>query len=1006
MGAFPVPSWIPPKSNMKLKLAHKLALIIVVPLLLQMAFLTQFSAVVNEFAAEQKREKELTAVSIEHSRLNLAENQAFLFYGIYRANRQAVYKQKFLDNERDIEAIFARLATLWSDKPERWAILNSAHHANQRIFAYFQFTREYEAVNIEESLGGYFGKYYLRIRLNPLAGVSPTFGKLGTNLQARRNLEKLFEDDERAEAIYKQSVQRKLQQIQWLLFLGFLGAMLSSIILGFYFSKNVSSRLEQVVGMMFSLLQGNRVSIAIAGADEIAALGRAVAQMIEKIGLAEEFQSQAIAVVVNELETPITTARNALLTLYKSGQLKVDYRITERFDNADKELTRLQNLVREMAELDASKSAEYKLVLADIQLQEIAETSVQIVSEFAKSRTVELKVACEYSPIVIADREKLLQVVVNLLSNAIKFSPPGSEVVVNVSRVDDFGRLSVSDRGAGIDDEFKQRIFRKFEQAESNKTHRQVGTGFGLAFSKEVVERQNGKVDFESTVGVGSRFWVDLPLTSASVESKNFASANLLSKIRVPWRKSLLAKCLLLTLLPNTVNLVGLAVLSTMVISVGTNIKDYENAQRIVSLHRQVIESVGRGTLLACIYNLDRDDWSLAMTKQEMARIVDSRNELNLLFSSVPSLRSERQALNEIVDYHLRMEQEVLDAPRNADLARWYGSSAAPKTQSTLVQIQDPMEKTISALMDSIESRKLASAETQSALHTVLVVSTLCSALLSLILAVLVADKLRRRINMLLDKTRLYSEHKIVDESDLGDDEIGYVNKSFCLAALKLEEMEQFRKELVAVTSHELRTPLTALLALVELLEQGVFGELNEHAMSLTIVAKNHMTDLVEMITNLLDVERMQAGKVMVVPQDTDVDTIFEEVEVACERFRDDDNKISLKVERSGLTLVADSRRIAQSLSAALQVILDVAPNDSQTRLYSEQVGSQVCLTISSRLPKAALKYLQNKGGKESLAFDLCELVAKQHGGIVSLSSFSGGSLFEISIPREQPQAS
>lgn len=991
---------------MKLRLAHKLALIIVVPVLLQLVFLIQFSSAMNEFALEQKREKELTAISVEHNALNLGENQAFLYSGIYRNNQQPEYLQKFHENQIEIEAVFRRLARIWSDNPERLAILSAARHANQRVFNFLDIsTRESTAIHLEDGLDGVFGKYYLRLRFNPNSR-SILDGRLGNNIQARRNLEKLFEEDDRSEALYRKSIQHKRLQIQWLLSLGFLGTLLSSLILGVFFSKDVSVRLDQIVGMMWSLLEGKRNHVTVSGSDEIAALGRAVNEMIEKIRLAEEFQSQAIKVVVNEFQKPITTARKALLTLYNSGHLNVDTRITERFDNADKELTRLQNLVQEMAELDASKSAEFKLSISEVDLKDVAETSMQIVSEFAKSRSVGLKLADEISLVVVADREKLLQVVVNLLSNAIKFSPPNSEIVLNISPVDKFGRISVTDKGAGIDDEFKTRIFKKFEQAESNKVHRQVGTGFGLAFSKEVVERQNGRVDFESTVGVGSKFWVDLPLNKSKVQNSKNSPGNLLSMIRVPWRKSLFAKCLLLTFLPNTVSLITLAILSTMVASVGTNIDDYERAQKIVSLHAQLVESVGRSTLLACLYNLDKDQWSLDMTRNEMAKIRDLEKSLTTLVESRPNLEDVTAVLHKVVAFHLKSEQEVLDAPGNVDLTRWYGKGPASQTQSLFNQIQDPMKKTLSEVTASIESRRLASAETQAAVQGVLIASTVCSALLSMMLAFLVANRLRRRINILLEKTQAYSEHKMIDTSDLGDDEIGYVNKSFCTAAKKLDEMELFRKELVAITSHELRTPLTALLALVELLAQGVFGTLNQQAMELTIVARDYMTDLVDMITNLLDVERMQSGKIMVVPQSTDVNTIFEEVEVACERFRNTDDDLRLIIERSGITLTADARRIAQAVSAALRVILEIAPDSSQTRLFSEEVGSRVCIGISSRLPKAALTYVREKGGKESLAFDLCDLVAKQHGGSVSASSLSGGSLLKIDIPREQLQAS
>ena len=99
----------------------------------------------------------------------------------------------------------------------------------------------------------------------------------------------------------------------------------------------------------------------------------------------------------------------------------------------------------------------------------------------------------------------------NLISNAVKFSKPGGVVSVSASAEGGFTRVSVADRGDGIPEDFRDKIFGKFAQAEG---HRRGGTGLGLAISRTIVERHGGKIGFESETGVGTTFWFELPTAS------------------------------------------------------------------------------------------------------------------------------------------------------------------------------------------------------------------------------------------------------------------------------------------------------------------------------------------------------------------------------------------------------------------------------------------------------------------------------------------------------------
>ena len=106
-----------------------------------------------------------------------------------------------------------------------------------------------------------------------------------------------------------------------------------------------------------------------------------------------------------------------------------------------------------------------------------------------------------------------MQVVTNLLSNAAKFSPEGGTVDVTLQGDDDRVRVAVHDRGSGIPDAFRSRIFSRFAQADSTATRQKGGTGLGLAICKRLIELMNGHIGFEDRPGGGTTFYFELPVS-------------------------------------------------------------------------------------------------------------------------------------------------------------------------------------------------------------------------------------------------------------------------------------------------------------------------------------------------------------------------------------------------------------------------------------------------------------------------------------------------------------
>ena len=117
---------------------------------------------------------------------------------------------------------------------------------------------------------------------------------------------------------------------------------------------------------------------------------------------------------------------------------------------------------------------------------------------------------------MVADRERIGQVMANLLSNAAKFSPQEGVVDVSLACDECRVRVSVRDHGPGVPEEFHSRIFQKFAQSDSSDSRKRGGSGLGLAIARQIVEHCGGSIGYHAAEGGGSVFYFTLPLSGAA----------------------------------------------------------------------------------------------------------------------------------------------------------------------------------------------------------------------------------------------------------------------------------------------------------------------------------------------------------------------------------------------------------------------------------------------------------------------------------------------------------
>ena len=226
----------------------------------------------------------------------------------------------------------------------------------------------------------------------------------------------------------------------------------------------------------------------------------------------QRMKDEFIATVNHELRTPLTALVGALALLKEeSGTLPP---AAETFlEMANKNADRLVALVNDILEIEKIEAGMVELNSTQVALTPFLEEAVALNQGYAEHHGTRYQLALPLPDIEIkADRGRLLQVVTNLLSNAAKYSPPGEAVSLRAEHLGDRVKISVTDRGPGVPEEFRSRIFRKFAQADTPDSAKKGGTGLGLAISKALVEAMNGEIGYTSPPGAGATFYILLPV--------------------------------------------------------------------------------------------------------------------------------------------------------------------------------------------------------------------------------------------------------------------------------------------------------------------------------------------------------------------------------------------------------------------------------------------------------------------------------------------------------------
>ena len=232
---------------------------------------------------------------------------------------------------------------------------------------------------------------------------------------------------------------------------------------------------------------------------------------------AERLKDEFISVVSHELRTPLTSISGSLGLMAAGAGGELPPKATRLVQIANQNSERLTRLINDILDLEKADGGKLQLTIAPHFASEVVEQVVESNQPYAQRFAVKLAIEdLGIDGLVAVDRDRFAQVLTNIISNAAKFSPQGETVRIRIAASDATSlRIEITDRGSGIPESFRPRLFQKFAQADSSDTRAKGGTGLGLSIAKSLIESMGGAIAY-STSAVGTTFSVTVPRAEAA----------------------------------------------------------------------------------------------------------------------------------------------------------------------------------------------------------------------------------------------------------------------------------------------------------------------------------------------------------------------------------------------------------------------------------------------------------------------------------------------------------
>lgn len=223
-----------------------------------------------------------------------------------------------------------------------------------------------------------------------------------------------------------------------------------------------------------------------------------------------EFRKEFLGNLAHELKTPVFSIQGYILTLLEGGL--EDERVNRDFlERTLSGVDRISNLLEDLDEISKYENDRFDLKLTKFNIIQLCKSVFGELESKAEQKNITLSFSRHFEPImVLADKNRITQVLVNLISNSISYGKENGETKLNFISERNQVMIEVIDNGVGMSQEHIDRLFERFYRIEKSRDRNVGGSGLGLAIVKHIVEAHEQKINVRSTENVGSTFFFSL----------------------------------------------------------------------------------------------------------------------------------------------------------------------------------------------------------------------------------------------------------------------------------------------------------------------------------------------------------------------------------------------------------------------------------------------------------------------------------------------------------------
>ena len=231
----------------------------------------------------------------------------------------------------------------------------------------------------------------------------------------------------------------------------------------------------------------------------------------KKLQELDELKDNFLSMVSHELWSPLTTVQGYLTFVKEEKAGPLTSKQKEALEIAEEQVDHLNHLIGELVDISRIEAGKFEVKLACLNIKPVIAKVIDSLRPKVEEKHIVLtNGSTAQIADVVADKQRMFQVLTNLLGNAVKFTPEGGTVSISAREKEDRVEFTVEDDGEGIPQDKIDKIFDKFYQVDSTTMRRYGGCGLGLAITRSIIELHRGNILVESEMGKGSKFFFEL----------------------------------------------------------------------------------------------------------------------------------------------------------------------------------------------------------------------------------------------------------------------------------------------------------------------------------------------------------------------------------------------------------------------------------------------------------------------------------------------------------------